>query len=213
MDAAAALHTRFWQNDALASLTWLPAADNPLYREAEPQYQEHFPAFVEKYGDTISPGAMRVAEDLRTRIVKLQILAASEETQTLAHFDLRLDNLMFSPEQVYFLDWQLSVRAIGAVDVAYFIGWSMQNDLRRELTEELIARYHAQLLEAGVKEYSLAECEDHVRRSMLGVAMIAAYGAVAVPATNERGQQLLDAMVDRVFSAVDDLGSGEFLPD
>ncbi|MCS5674238.1 MAG: phosphotransferase [Actinomycetota bacterium] len=213
MDAAAALHTRFWQNDALASLTWLPAADNPQYREAEPQYQEHFPAFAEKYGDTISPGAMRVAEDLRTRIVKLQILAASEETQTLAHFDLRLDNLMFSPEQVYFLDWQLSVRAIGAVDVAYFIGWSMQNDLRRELAEELIARYHAQLLEAGVKGYSLAECEDHVRRSMLGVAMIAAYGAIAVPATNERGQQLLDAMVDRVFSAVDDLGSGEFLPD
>ncbi len=47
---------------------------------------------------------------------------------------------------------------------------------------------------------------------MLGVAMIAAYGSVAVPATNERGQALLDAMANRTFAAIDDLQSGEFLP-
>ena len=212
IDAVADLHSKFWANDALASLTWLPAADNPLYRQAEGQYTEFFPAFVEKYADAISPAAMRVAEDLRTRIIKLQILAAEDDHQTLAHFDLRLDNLMFAPDQVYLLDWQLSIRAVGAVDVAYFIAWSMQNDLRREMTGELIERYHSRLVDLGITGYSLAECEDKVRRSALGVGMMAAYGAVAVPATNERGQQLLDAMVDRVFSTIDDMNSAEFLP-
>lgn len=107
---------------------------------------------------------------------------------------------MFDQKRVYLLDWQLSIQSIGAVDVADFLGWSMQNDQRRATTEELIGRYHARLVDHGVTDYSLAQCEDHVRRSMLGVAMIAAYGSVAVPVTNERGQALLDAMVDRVFS-------------
>ena len=126
--------------------------------------------------------------------------------------DLRLDNLMFDADRVYLLDWQLSIQSIGAVDVAYFLGWSMQNDQRRATAEELIGRYHARSVEHGIAGYSLAQCEDHVRRSMLGVAMIAAYGSVAVPATNERGQALLDAMVDQTFSAVDDMNSGEFMP-
>ena len=154
-----------------------------------------------------------MAEDLRTRINDLQHLAAEDSPQTLAHFDLRLDNLMFSPETVYLLDWQLSIRAIGAVDVAYFLGWSMQDDQRLSMTEELIGRYHARLVDRGITGYSLHQCEDHVRRSMLGVAMIAAYGSVAVPASNERGQALLDAMATRVFSAVDDMNSAEFMPD
>ncbi|MGI9596096.1 MAG: phosphotransferase [Acidimicrobiales bacterium] len=213
MDAIADLHVRFWDNDALAAQTWLPPANNPMYLQAQGQYQEFFPAFVERYGDVLSADAMTVAEDLRTKINSLQHLAAEDSPQTLAHFDLRLDNLMFSGEAVYLLDWQLSIRAVGAVDVAYFLGWSMENDQHRSMTEELVARYHGRLVEHGIDDYSLAQCEDHVRRSMLGVAMIAAYGSVAVPATNERGQALLDAMVERVFSSVDDMSSGELMPD
>ena len=211
IDTVAALHTRFWENDALAGLTWLPPANNERYRQAEAQYNEFFAPFVERYGDVLSPSAMRVAEDLRTKILVLQDLAADESPQTLAHFDLRLDNLLFAPDEVYLLDWQLSIRAIGATDVAYFLGWSMTDEQRRDMTDELIGRYHDRVVEQGITGYSRAQFEDHVRRSMLGVAMIAAYGSVAVPAANERGQALLDAMVARVFSAVDDLNSGEFL--
>lgn len=213
IDAVADLHLQFWDNEALAGLTWLPPANNPLYLQAEAQYREFFPAFTEKYGDGLAPHAMMVAEALQTKTNKLQHLAAEDSPQTLAHFDLRLDNLMFGDDTVYLLDWQLSIRAVGAVDVAYFLGWSMQDDQRRAMTEELIGRYHARLVDNGVTGYSLQQCQDHVRRSMLGVAVIAAYGAVSVPATNERGQALLDAMVDRVFAAVDDMNAGELLPD
>jgi len=214
MDAIADLHVQFWDNDALAAQTWLPPANNPMYLQAEAQYQHFFPAFVERYGDGLSTYSMGVAEALAAPgvINKLQHLAAEESPQTLAHFDLRLDNLMFSADTVHLLDWQLSIRAIGAVDVAYFLGWSMQDEQRRSMTEELIGRYHGRLVDHGIGDYSLDQCQDHVRRSMLGVAMIAAYGSVAVPATNERGQALLDAMANRTFAAIDDLQSGEFLP-
>lgn len=218
IDAIADLHVQFWENELLAAQTWLPPANNPMYLQAEGQYREFYPAFLDRYGDGLAPDALRVSEGLNTKLNKLQHLAADDDNQTLAHFDLRLDNLMFADDpaggsRVRLLDWQLSIRAVGAVDVAYFLGWSMQNDARREMTDELIARYHGRLVEHGIAGYSLAECEDHVRRSMLGVAAIAAYGSVAVPATNERGQALLDAMVERVFAAVDDLNSLECMPD
>lgn len=213
IDAIADLHAQFWDNEALADLTWLPPADNPLYLQAEAQYQEFFPAFLDRYGAGLSANSLAVAEALGTRVNALQRLAAGDSPQTLAHFDLRLDNLMFGEDTVHLLDWQLSVRAIGAVDVAYFLGWSMQNEQRRAMTDELIGRYHSRLIEHGIEDYSLTRCHDHVRRSMLGVAIIAAYGSVAVPATNERGQALLDAMVNRTFSAIDDMDSAVFLPD
>ncbi len=213
IDAMADLHVQFWDNEALAAQTWLPPANNPMYLQAEEQYQQFFPAFMERYGDGLSANSRQVAADLQTRVKALQHLAAGDEGQTLAHFDLRLDNLLFSERGVHILDWQLSIRAVGAVDVAYFLGWSMQNDQRRALTDELIGRYHDRLVGHGIAGYSRAQCEDHVRRSLLGVAMMAAYGSVAVPASNDRGQALLDAMVERTFSAVDDLGSAEFMPD
>lgn len=212
MEAAADLHARFWSNDALASLTWLPPGDNPMYLGAEAAYSEVFPLFEERYGSTISTNALVVAEALRTKSIPLMIMGASEPEQTLAHFDLRLDNLMFSDDLVYLLDWQLSARTVPTQDVAYFLGWSMQNDVRRELTPKLIERYHDKLIDNGITGFSLDRCTDLVRRSMLGVALMLAYGAVAVPATNDRGQALLDVGVDRAFATIDDMNCAELLP-
>ena len=212
MRAAARQHAKFWANRRLDKLTWLPMVNNEKYKAAQGQYNHFFPAFVERYGDRISSYSMHVAEGLKTTINMLQDRWFERGPLTLAHYDLRLDNVMFDDAgEVYFIDYQLSAKQLGAFDVAYFIGWSMTDEVRREITPSLIATYHDALVKEGVEGYSAEQCEDDVRDTLLGVATMAAFGSVATVAVNERGQALQDALVERTFATVDDLQAGDFL--
>jgi hypothetical protein len=215
MRAAAKVHAKYWANDALDSLTWLPPVNNPLYKAAEGQYNALYDGFLERYGDGLSPYGRQVADALRTSIGAMQDQWFETRPLTLAHYDLRLDNVLFGrgdDTNVYLIDWQLSAKQFGAFDVAYFIGWSMTDDVRRAITPSLITAYHDELVARGVPNYSRQTCEDDVRRGMLGVATMGVVGSMAVPAENERAQQLLDAYAQRSFAACDDLRPLEFLP-
>ena len=113
---------------------------------------------------------------------------------------------------VYFIDWQLCVQGVGALDVAYFIAWSMDDETRRANTQSLMQTYHRTLGDAGVADYSYAEFEDDVRRNLLLVAMMASFGAIAVPASNQRGLDLIEALVMRTYATVDDMRAYEMFP-
>jgi hypothetical protein len=211
--AAAKIHARYWANDALDRLTWLPPVNNPMYKSAQVAYNQVFDAFAAKYRDRVSVSSFNVAEALRSKMNTLQDEWFERGPLTLAHYDMRLDNVLFGDgDDVSFIDWQLSAKQFGAFDVAYFIGWSMTDDVRRAITASLIAAYHDQLLIEGIAGYSVAQCEFDVRQGMLGVQLMAAYASIAVPVENERGQALIDAYVERAFATVDDLDSGETLP-
>ena len=132
--------------------------------------------------------------------------------------DLRLDNVLFNDyapsgvSSLYFIDWQLCVQGVGALDVAYFIAWSMDDETRRANTQTLMQTYQRALGEAGVTDYPYAEFEDDVRRSLLLVAMMGSFASIAIRATNQRGLDLIDADVMRAYATIDDMRAYEMFP-
>ena len=59
--------------------------------------------------------------------------------------------------EVTAIDWQLISAQRGAVDVAYFMCWSLDTEDRRRIENGLLEEYHAALLTGGVRDYSYGE--------------------------------------------------------
>ena len=214
----AKLHAHHWHIDRNPTFAWLSKGNEGKYREGEAQYAMVYEPFLAVYGDRLSSHGRRVADLCRTKTMQMADTAIATRPLTLTHMDLRLDNVLFNDgatagiSPVYFIDWQLCVQGVGALDVAYFIAWSMDDETRRANTQSLMHTYHRALHDAGVTGYSYAEFEDDVRRSLLLVAMMASFGAIAVPASNQRGLDLIEALVMRTYLTVDDMRAYEMFP-
>jgi Ecdysteroid kinase-like family len=215
----AKLHARHWHIDSNPSFDWLSKGNEGKYRDGQAQYALVYEAFLATYGDRLSSHGRRVADLLRTNALPLIDEAIATRPLTLTHMDLRLDNVLFNDaaaagvSPLYFIDWQLCVQGVGALDVAYFIAWSMDDETRRNNTPELMRIYHRALCDLGTEGYSYDVFEDDVRRSLLMVALMGSFASIAISATNQRGLDLIDAYVMRTYATIDDMRAYEMFPD
>jgi hypothetical protein len=214
IDAAAALHSFWWNSPKLDDLTWLRPVNNDAYKSAQEQYTAVWPGFVERFGDVLPARALAVGEAYQTRIADAFDWTVETRPLTIAHTDFRLDNLFFdNPDgsPVTVIDWQLSVRSMGPLDVSYFMAESMAPDDRRAHERPLLERYHAGLVAGGVTDYSFDELYDDYRTALVTQLTIPVIAQSMDPG-NDRGRKLMDAMVERVFVAIDDHDAGRFMP-
>ncbi|MEM9036333.1 MAG: phosphotransferase [Actinomycetota bacterium] len=209
VDTVAALHASWWESPELERLDWLPGMDNAAYRA----YAEVLPALV--------PVLRAKAADLDdTPQAWLDQLAGgrypaylawwSNGPLTFCHYDLRLDNVLFGVDDgdgVCLLDWQLSLRHRGTFDLSYFLGQNVPTEFRREHQDALLRRYHDRLVDLGVHGYSFERCWDDYRAGML-MHVASAPQLAALDGGNERGQALLDSMLERGWQAAVDLDAG-----
>ena len=97
-----------------------------------------------------------------------------------------------------------------ASDVAYFLGAGLLPEIRRETEQELLSHYHAELVEAGVVEYSMEELlRDYQRFSFSGLIM--AVVASQIVEASERGDAMFAVMAERHAQHVTDLRAEEIL--
>lgn len=136
-----------------------------------------------------------------------------EGERTLIHGDSHLGNLFEDPSgaepEIGFLDWAVASRGPGMRDVAYYLSNSMPVPLRRARERDLLARYRAGLLSAGVEAPAP---EALWRRYRLHVA----YSWVAAATTSAMGDKWQPkavgmASMARATAAVADLGTVELL--
>lgn len=206
----ARLHARFWDNDALMALDWLPPMNNDLYKGASMLVEANFPEFEEKWADRLPAEVMQWCHALTPRYAEMVDWFAAERPQTYAHTDVRADNFLFGgsagEDTVVTLDFQLSTRHIGVWDIANFLGASITIENRRAWQEELLALYHSTLEDLGVTGYSLDAMTRHYRYATLHQAW-AQIAVANLDPGNERGRTLLDAMLTRSWqSALDNNG-------
>jgi len=214
MDAVAALHSFWWNSPKLDDLTWLRPLNNDAYKSSGQQYAAVWPGFVERYRDRVPAHSLDVASRFPDFVADLFDWMIDTQPTTIAHTDLRLDNLFFAHPDgsaVTIIDWQLSVRGMGALDVSYFIAESLATDDRRACERELLERYHAGLVAGGVTDYSFDQLYDDYRMSLLAQLSIPVVGSSMDPG-NERGVRLFDATVVRLLTAIEDHGAERFLP-
>ena len=96
---------------------------------------------------------------------------------TLTHSDYRLVNMLLGGSEgerrVTVLDWQRVALGKGPIDVAFFTVLSLEPETRRAWQWDLVERYHAGLLEHGVRDYSLEECQRDYRLCAFAPSRIA----------------------------------------
>ena len=211
--AAAQLHAPYWgKHDELDAMSWLPAVNGPLYSAAGPLLEEIVPAFLAAWIDTLPEGSLELATRAAEGLTELQNRAATD-VLTMCHYDLRLDNLLFDDHagSVCVIDFQLMGTHRGPFDLAYFMGWSLTTEQRRAQTEPILDAYVTELSTLGI-EVDRQWVDDVYRESMLGVVSMAVLSGATAVVENERGEQLVAALVQRAFASAFDVDAGEYLP-
>lgn len=203
LEAIAPMHRHFWRSERLKGHFWLLPfdVDARLRHGRFRQSRERF--------------AARLHADLRDTLAWLDIHGealirrfVAEAPETLAHCDLRLDNVMFGEGQCAFIDWQLLRRAPAALDVAYFLSGALHEDCDQTVEHDVLEHYHRVL---GIDDYDFATFERDYRRAMLmHLALLAS--ADEVDFGNDRGSAMMQAWMRRLTARVRNIDSSRLLP-
>lgn len=202
LTAIAPLHRAFWQSPRLRSHFWLLPmdVDARLRHDRFKQSHERFAALLGgELADTLA-WLRGNGEGLTRRFVQ-------DAPETLAHSDLRLDNVMFEGDGCAFIDWQLVRRAPAAYDVAYFISSALHESCDTGCEERLLRHYHREL---AVEGYDFERLVRDYRRAMLIVFANLA-SADEVDLGNDRGSDMMSAWLRRLVVRVKAIDPGAVL--
>ena len=210
IDAAAALHARWWQSPDLARIRGVvPASNEPPYASVPEIYRAYLPAALAGLEGRGLPDLARAATKLADGLDGLMHAFAAEPL-TLCHGDFRVDNFMFTEGpadlDLTIIDWQIMMQARGPYDIGYLMGGAVQTELRRSAEDSLLRRYHDRLIAGGVTGYSFEDCRLDYRRAIaIGLNYWVQGVAVADP-NNARAMALFDSWASRLDAAFRDLG-------
>ncbi|MEX1254670.1 MAG: phosphotransferase [Dehalococcoidia bacterium] len=212
----AKFHAAWWEHPRLAELDWLPSIHDEWYVEAvQGGYLQAWGPFIDYFGDRLLPAMRDLGERYGQRIPQLMNYFGTAPC-TIIHGDYRLDNLFFDAAKggtsFAVIDWQISARARGVFDVAYFLAGTLPSDERKVGERDLVRMYHDLLEEGGVSGYSFDQCWEDYRRSLLFLLNYAVIGIGSLDLANERGVELFEMIAQRTLTAIDELNAGELLP-
>lgn len=214
VDWLARFHGATWGRDDLEEWSWIPrVASDPMYEGLQPMLQAVWPGFVDGYAEVAPPDVIEALDHLIPDFDDL--LMATDLPETVIHADFRADNLFFGDDgEVAVIDWQATAYGQALYDLAYFLGASIEVDLRRQAERDLVERYRRSLVDAGAEAVpDRDELFDLYRKSMLTAAAVMALlmGQLDLEA-DPRGAELARSNVRRICQAAQDLDSAEFSP-
>ena len=210
IDELVGLHAPLWDDPWLNELPWLHRDRTGQEAFLLGLLPELWAGFNDRYSERLGPDVHSAGAALFTDLDAY--VKADTEPWTVVHGDYRLDNLLFSPagKEVAVVDWQTCTHGPGMQDVAYFIGAGLLADTRRQAEQQLVARYHAGLIDAGVEGYGWERCwHDYRRLSWAGLIM--AVAASMLVGRTERGDEMFMAMAQRHSRHALDLGADRLL--
>ncbi len=207
IDEAAKLHGPRWGDPTLGELRWLVRNQGGSIGQAMPLLWD---AFVERYRDRLEPVTLEAGPHLG------ELVAAADGApgpRTVAHCDFRLDNMLFGNGEgrppLTVVDWQTIQLGQGTRDIAYFLGNAFDAETRRRCERELLARYHAKLVEDyGVGDFSFDQCWNEYVRFSYSSLVMAVLASLMVGRT-DRGDAMFMAMANRSAQMAADLGAPE----
>lgn len=216
--ALAGLHAAWWESPRLRDFSWMPGTDDPaLIGLISMLYQQSWPVFVERYGEQVPSEILKIGERFGKSLPALA-KEVNAKPLTITHADYRLDNMFFDLEDgspFAVIDWQLTQRGNGLIDVTYFLAGNLTPEVRREHQDDLVRVYYDELVERGVEGYDYESCADDYRGAALFLFIFTVTNQenVNLGDYNERAQELMETMLDRYMTAILDLNAAEFLPE
>ncbi len=183
---AAAIHAPSWGKSEILDADWIrPPPD--LGQRVATMYPQAQAIWRERYADTLEPEYMEICE--RLAAMSETYFVRDPEPKCLVHGDFRLDNMLFDikdgSEPIAILDWQTVTTGKPMVDIGYFLGCGIGDELRRAHERELLELYCAEMTRRGVPLSVGGIWHDYVTGALHGVST-AVFSAAFVERT-ERG--------------------------
>jgi hypothetical protein len=207
--ALAAHHGAFWDEAGLDGQGWLRPVDHAAFLEPlRAAYRDAWPAMRARFGAELPADALAAGDRLDDEMPALAARLAAPP-RTLAHGDVRADNMFFTPAGVRLCDWQLVDRSRGLRDLGYFLSQSLEPDVRAAVEGPLVELYVDRLAAAGVRGYGVADAWDDYR---VAVRFAFAYPVVAgggLDVDDERATRLVRTILLRSAAAIAALASPE----
>lgn len=183
---AAAMHGPSWNNPALTGIDLLQPREGHA-EQVKALYGNAQAIFRERYADSLEPELMTICEQLNE--AKEEWFGRESTDKAIVHGDFRLDNMLFDikagAEPIAVLDWQTVAVGNPMMDIGYFMGTGIGDDLRRAHEGELLDLYCAEMTARGVPLSRDAIWDDYVLGALHGVST-AVFSAAYVERT-ERG--------------------------
>ena len=200
-------HAQWWESPQLKNLNWMPFQNWDLVNG----YKNNWDDFIDEHREILDNNSIKAGELIRESGEKIREFGLNAP-QTITHMDYRADNLLFKKEdQVLVLDWQVACRAMGAIDVSRGVCGSYHDHKTRGEHRSFVEFWHQSLMESGVKNYNF---EDAWRDYRIGILILSYVPVVAhhlLSHEGSRGPVLLQAIIDRVYHAINETDAIELL--
>lgn len=218
IDALAQLHASWWNHPSLPQVGNLPTPEQIELYTTFPAKGEAY--LLETMKDTLSKQEIEMVQTIFAKLPQaLQKRARGSQTFTIIHGDMNPGNIL-SPKQengrVYLIDrqlfsWNLSIW-LSVSDITNMIihWWSPQ--IRRELERPLLQRYHQQITQLGVTDYSFDELwQDYRLCAMQSLYIVGAW--CADPIERTEFAWVWQPQLQKILQACQDLNTIELLTD
>lgn len=210
----ARLHAAWWRDESLADLTWLPLRGLMTIEQATAQFDATWPTFLDRLSVPLTPELLATRELIGAHLGDVWRDIFDEPPLTLIHHDIQGDNLLRQPEdpsQVTLIDWQLTTRARGVLDLVGFVCGHLDTDERRLHERSLLERYHATLMASGVADYPFEQCWDDYRAALVLPASRLSTAVGIHPALTKTPGAFWNVVFPRYVAAFEDLEVADLL--
>jgi aminoglycoside phosphotransferase (APT) family kinase protein len=189
-----------------------PSIDSPVMREILPAVFAHgWQIYRQRSAAHVAPSVVRHAKRFAHRAgTALTVLT---EQDVLVHGDIRADNVFFSGERCKIVDYQMTARGVGAIDIAYLVSQGLPTALRAGRDEELVRGYLDELTSRGVRDYGFEAAWRHYRFAVAYMIVLPVVALVGWEGLPERSRRLCLTLTDRAAAAIDQIGATEVFDD
>ena len=216
IDVVAPLHARFFDN-------WQEQFGHMMTIDSDDYIEAFTPGFFGTWEQCVTnfpeafPAEFMEALPRYVAGLKKIMKTMGQRRMTFIHGDVRMDNAMFGHGKaglhpVVLIDWQNMMISNPLQDLAWLAGTSLKVDMRRAIEEDMLAYYHAKMIEHGVTDYSLEQIREDYNIALLFIMNFnMLIGGAFIPVT-ERDRQMALEGVNRAVLAVLDRGLLSLIP-
>lgn len=208
----AEFHATWWEHPDIPALssTFLPVK-NDVYLAALPGvFDGGWGRCQESAAELLTPEIVEFGNRFGSLVPWL--LEEMSAPTTFVHGDWRADNVFYGEgDDITMIDFQISGFGCGIYDVGYFLGQSVDSDVRNGNDQELVRHYLSVLSDKGV-DYPFEEAWTKYR---IVLAHCLIYGVASFASWdhwNERQRGLLRTFLARSIRAILDNDALEVLP-
>ena len=223
IDCLSEIHAFWWDHKDLQEFFKHSFA---LYTCKENSYNENgimswfnnekyiFQRMFQSVGDSISHKRKELCKKIFSSFPQLALERSKENNITLVHGDPHFWNFFYPKElkneqqKAVLFDWSLWALGAGAQDLAYMIGIFWIPDTRGMMEVDLLKRYHDNLLNFGIDDYSWDDCwYDYRLNTILNLYRVVFWWNLGSPA------DLWWGALNNVICAIEDLNCMDLLKD